>query len=45
VLKPGAVFRCAQMKPYYGRLIEGISYADPSVVQYGFAFPVQITAE
>lgn len=42
LLKPGAVFRCAQMKPYYGRLIEDITYADPSVVQYGFAFPVQI---
>ncbi|MFZ4437617.1 MAG: type III-A CRISPR-associated RAMP protein Csm4 [Syntrophales bacterium] len=44
LLKPGAVFKCARMKPYYGRLIENITYADPSVVQYGFAFPVEILA-
>ncbi len=44
LLKPGAVFRCLQMKPYYGRLIEDIAYADLSIVQYGFAFPVPISA-
>jgi len=42
MLKPGAVFRTANVKPFYGRLVEDIAYGDPSVVQYGLAFPVPI---
>jgi len=42
MLKPGAVFRTVPVKPHYGRLVEGIAYTDPSVVQYGFAFSVPI---
>jgi len=44
MLKPGAVFRTANVKPFYGRLVEDIAYGDPSAVQYGFAFPVPIMA-
>jgi CRISPR-associated protein Csm4 len=42
MLKPGAVFRTSQVKPFYGRLVENVAYADSSVVQYGFAFPVPV---
>jgi len=40
MLKPGAVFKVQEVRPYYGRLIEKIAFADPDVVQYAFAFPV-----
>jgi CRISPR-associated protein Csm4 len=42
VLKPGAVFKTQIMKPFYGRLLEKIAFADPAMVQYGYAFPVPI---
>lgn len=42
MLKPGAVFRAAAVKPWYGRLVEDIAYADTDVVQYGFAFAVPV---
>lgn len=42
MLKPGAVFRCSDVKPYYGRLLENIAYADSDVVQYAFAFAAPI---
>lgn len=42
MLKPGAVFKAADVKPYYGRLVENIAYADHEVVQYGFAFAVSL---
>lgn len=42
MIKPGALFQTAIPKSYYGRMIEGISYADKSVVQYGYAFPVPV---
>jgi CRISPR-associated protein Csm4 len=40
MLQPGAVFRTANPKPWYGRLVENIAFTDPDVVQYGFAFAV-----
>ena len=42
MFKPGAVFRTVSVKSHYGRLVEGIAYTDPSVVQYGFAFSVPL---
>jgi CRISPR-associated protein Csm4 len=42
MLKPGAVFRTAEVKPWYGRLVENIAYIDPSVVQYAYAFAVPL---
>lgn len=42
MLKPGAVFRTDAVRPYYGRLIEGIAYTDPAVVQYGFCFAAPV---
>jgi CRISPR-associated protein Csm4 len=42
MLKPGAVFRAENVRPWYGRLLEGIAYADPNVVQYGYAFAVPV---
>jgi CRISPR-associated protein Csm4 len=42
MLKPGAVFRTDNVKLFYGRLVGDIAYADNSIVQYGFAFPVPI---
>lgn len=43
MLKPGAVFKTNSPRPYYGRLIENLAYADKAVVQYGYAFAVPIT--
>lgn len=44
MLKPGAVFNTADVKPYYGRLVENVDYfSDSGVVQYGFGFPIPIT--
>jgi CRISPR-associated protein Csm4 len=40
MLKPGAVFYTDNIRPYYGLLMENISDAEPSVVQYAFAFSV-----
>ena len=42
MLKPGAVFKAADVKHYYGRLVENIAYTDSDVVQYGFGFAVPI---
>lgn len=42
MLKPGAVFKTEDIKPYYGRLLEKIAFTDPDVVQYGFGFAVSI---
>ncbi len=42
MLKPGAVFRIRSIRPYYGTLLEKISDAEPSVVQYGYAFAVPV---
>lgn len=40
MLKPGAVFKTSDVKPYYGRLVDNIAYTDSDVVQYGFGFAV-----
>jgi len=42
MIRPGAVFKTPSIRPWYGRLIEGIAYADhqKDVVQYAFAFAV-----
>ena len=42
MLKPGAVFYTDDVKPFYGGLVESISDAEPSVVQYAFAFAVPV---
>ncbi|MDD2366189.1 MAG: hypothetical protein PHN84_08505 [Desulfuromonadaceae bacterium] len=42
MLKPGAVFKTDDVKPYYGRLVKEIAYSEPDVVQYGFAFVVPV---
>lgn len=43
MLKPGAVFKTADVKPYYGRIVENIDYfADSGVVQFGFGFAVPV---
>ncbi len=42
MLRPGAIFTAEVMKPFYGRMIERIAYADKDVVQYGYAFPVPV---
>jgi CRISPR-associated protein Csm4 len=42
MLKPGAVFNTANVKHYYGRLVENIAYTDSDVVQYGFGFALPI---
>lgn len=44
MLKPGAVFYTDNVRPYYGLLMENISEADSSVVQYAFAFAVPFAA-
>jgi len=44
MLKPSAVFRTNSIRPYYGMLLENISDAEPSVVQYAFAFTVPFVA-
>jgi CRISPR-associated protein Csm4 len=38
MLKPGSVFLTQFEKPWYGRLIKDIAYADQAVVQYAYAF-------
>lgn len=40
MLKPGAVFRDSNPRPWYGRLVENIAYADSSVVHFAYTFPV-----
>lgn len=40
MIKAGSVFRCVGLKPYYGRLVRGLSEERPEAVNYGFAFPV-----
>lgn len=42
MLKPGAVFSTETIRPWYGRMLESIAYADQDVVQYGYAFAVPI---
>lgn len=37
-LAPGATFRAEPVRPWYGRLVEGVHPARPEVVQYGLAF-------
>ncbi len=44
MLRPGAVFYTDNVLHYYGTLLEDISDADPSVVQYAFAFSVPFGA-
>lgn len=44
MLKPGAVFHTNSVRPYYGLLLDNISDADPSVVQYAFAFAVPVVS-
>lgn len=44
MLIPGSVFYTDNVAPYYGTLIANISDADPSVVQYAYAFPVPLVA-
>jgi len=40
MIQPGAVFKAQYVRPWYGRLIEQIAYADKDVVQYAYAFTV-----
>lgn len=42
MLKPGAVLRDDNPRPWYGRLVEQIAYADPAVVHFAYAFPVPV---
>jgi CRISPR-associated protein Csm4 len=42
MVRPGAVFRTETPKQWYGRLIDGISYSDPHVVHYAYAFSVPV---
>lgn len=43
MLTAGSVFRVQQsVKPFYGRMIEGIAPSKPEVVHYGYAFSVPI---
>lgn len=42
MLKSGAVFRTDRVRPWYGRLVERITYGDANVVQYGFGFAVPL---
>ena len=46
MLTAGAVFKVnGAVKPFYGRMVEGLSSIKPEVVHYGFAFAVPITLE
>jgi CRISPR/Cas system CSM-associated protein Csm4 (group 5 of RAMP superfamily) len=42
MLKAGSCFRAAPGRDCYGRLVEGIAPSQPQVVQYGFAFDVEL---
>lgn len=43
MLTAGSSFKVnGNIKPFYGRMVEGIAPAKPEVVQYGFAFTVPI---
>jgi len=43
-IRPGAVFRTPSVRPWYGRLLEGIACAShmQDIVQYAFAFAVPV---
>lgn len=46
MLTAGAVFKVSgAVKPFYGRMVEGLSSIKPEVVHYGYAFAVPITLE
>ncbi len=40
MLTAGSTFYDSPVKPFYGRMVPGVSYSYPQVVQYGFALPV-----
>jgi CRISPR-associated protein Csm4 len=40
MLAAGSCFRHVPVRPWYGRLVHGVSPAQPEVVQYGLAFAV-----
>lgn len=42
MLQPGAVFRTQRVSPWYGRLVEGITYEETGVVQYGFGLALPV---
>jgi CRISPR-associated protein Csm4 len=42
MIRPGAVFRTHNFRPYYGRMVENIVYFNSEVVQYCFAFAVPL---
>jgi CRISPR-associated protein Csm4 len=42
MLKAGSCFYDNPIRNYYGRLVKGLSLKYPSVVQYGYAFPVPL---
>jgi CRISPR-associated protein Csm4 len=43
MLIAGAVFKVnGTVRPFYGRMIEGLSSIKPEVVHYGYAFPVPV---
>jgi len=42
MIRPGAVFRTDNFRPYYGRMVENISYSNSEVVQYCFTFAVPL---
>ena len=40
MLTAGSTFYDSPVKPFYGRMVPGVSHGYPQVVQYGFALPV-----
>jgi CRISPR-associated protein Csm4 len=44
MMRPGAVFQTTTVRPWYGRLLENIAYAEhqADVVQYAYAFAVPV---
>ncbi len=44
MIRPGAVFTTDNFRPYYGRMVENITYFNSEVVQYCFAFAVPVGA-
>jgi len=40
MLTAGSTFYDSPVKPFYGRMVPGVSHSYPQVLQYGFALPV-----
>jgi hypothetical protein len=46
MFEPGSVFEMDNMKTHYGRIIQGIHFADNvNIVHYGMAYPMPLTIE